>query len=113
MKWADTCESVLWWQSEETRVPYYDPVTKRRRTYFPDFRLAVLKSDGIVYEELIEVKPKRQVVGPPTNPKRRTRSWLNEVYTYATNQAKWKAAANFCEDRGMNFRIITEQELGL
>ncbi len=113
MKWADCTESVIWWQSEETRVPYYDPVTKRRRTYYPDFRLAIRKSNGTLYEELIEVKPKRQVTGPPVNPKRKTKNWLNEVYTYATNQAKWKAAEEFCENNGIIFRIITEKELGL
>ena len=113
MKWCDAKEEVEWWQSEETRVPYYDPVQKKRRTYYPDFRLAIRKSDGILHEELIEVKPRRQVEGPPVKPKRRTKSWLQEVYTYATNKAKWEAAALFCEDRGMNFRIITEKELGL
>ena len=113
MKWCDIKEEVVWWQSEETRVPYFDPVQKKHRTYYPDFRLAIRKSDGILHEELIEVKPKKQVEGPTVNPKRKTKYWLNEVYTYATNTAKWKAAMEYCEDRGMNFRIITEKELGV
>ena len=111
MRWCDTREDIIAWNSEETRVRYYDPVAKRTRTYYPDFYIRRQRPDGIIIEELVEVKPARQVKGPPVNPKRKTRAWLNEVYTYATNTAKWKAASEFCEDRGWNFRIITENEI--
>ena len=33
--------------------------------------------------------------------------------TYAVNQAKWKAASEYCKDRRIEFKIITEQELGI
>lgn len=33
--------------------------------------------------------------------------------TYAVNEAKWKAAREFCADRRMEFKIITEKELGV
>ena len=62
---------------------------------------------------MVEIKPYRQVVGPPENPKRRTKQWMNAVMTYVQNQAKWKAARRYCEDKGMNFRIVTEKELGI
>lgn len=107
-KWCDNNDSVLCWQSEERRIRYYDPVAKKNRTYFPDFYVKYKNKDGLIIEEIIEVKPERQVKGPPQNPKRRTRSWMNEVQTYVTNQAKWKAAGEWCEDRGMNFRLLTE-----
>jgi hypothetical protein len=29
------------------------------------------------------------------------------------NKAKWKAAVEFCEDRRIEFKIITEDELGI
>ena len=64
MEWCDLRKEVLWWQSEEKRIPYYDPVTKRRRTYYPDFLLARECHDGIIRETLVEVKPARQVRGP-------------------------------------------------
>ena len=31
--------------------------------------------------------------------------------TYGVNEAKWKAAREFCQDKGWEFRIITEAEL--
>ena len=113
MEWCDLNEKVLCWGSEENRVRYYDPVAKKTRTYFPDFYVKYVRKDDIIVEELVEVKPARQVRGPAQNPKRKSKAWLQEVYTYATNQAKWKAASEWCEDRGMNFRLITEKELKL
>ena len=103
--WCDKNEKVEWWQSEEKRIRYYDPVQKKWRTYFPDFYLGYRGR-----EELVEVKPWRQVKGPPENPKRKSKAWVNEVQTYVTNQAKWKAAMEWCEDRGSNFRLITEKD---
>lgn len=37
MKRFDLSSDVLYWQSEELTVPYFDPVKKRTRRYFPDF----------------------------------------------------------------------------
>ena len=36
---------------------------------------------------------------------------MNEVRTYAVNDAKWKAAREYCKDRQMVFMILTEKEL--
>ena len=110
--WCDTREDVKSWQSEEKAVLYYDPVTKKNRRYFPDF---IIRYDrgGIMMTEMIEIKPYEQVVGPPTNPKKKTKAWVNQVHTYITNQAKWDAAKEICENRGWNFRIVTEYELGI
>ena len=106
--WCDRTESVIIWSSEEKRIPYYDPVMKKRRTYYPDFWVRYKDSKGTIHEEIIEVKPQKQIDGPAVNPKRRTKGWLSEVYVYATNQAKWKAACEYCEDRGMSFRLLSE-----
>jgi hypothetical protein len=35
------------------------------------------------------------------------------VTEYAKNQAKWKAAIDFCEDRKWQFKILTEDDLGI
>ena len=114
MQWCDyKSDRVVWWQSEEKRIPYYDPIQKKRRIYYPDFFIGYKSSDDIVRDTLVEVKPVKQVKGPPQNPKRRTKRWVSEVQTYVTNRAKWQAAAEWCEDHGANFQLITEKELGL
>ena len=113
MNWLDTRDDVISWSSEEKAIWYYDPVAKKRRRYFPDFMIKYRNKNGVIVDEMIEVKPKSQVLGPPEEPKRRTKAWANAVMTYITNQAKWEAARNVCEDRGWNFRVITEDDLGI
>jgi len=33
--------------------------------------------------------------------------------TYAKNVSKWEYATKYCKDRGIEFKIITEVELGI
>lgn len=111
--WCDTNPNIIEWGSEEFWIPYKSPVDNRVHRYFPDFFIKVKDSTGTIKSYVIEVKPKRQTVPPTTSPTRRTKTWINEVKTYAVNEAKWKAAREFCADRLLEFKIITEDELGI
>jgi|TARA_R100000030_G_C3247728_1_gene122194 hypothetical protein len=111
-RWCDLNESILEWGSEEFYIPYISPLDNRVHRYFPDFIIKVKESTGQIKTYVIEVKPKKQT-RPPKTPKRKTKSYLYECKTYAVNQAKWKAAVEFCEDRRIKFKIITEDELGI
>lgn len=111
-RWCDLNENVLEWGSEEFWIPYRSPVDNRVHRYFPDFIIKIKEETGRVKTYIIEVKPKKQTV-PPTKKSRVTKSYLNEVKTYAVNQAKWKAADEFCKDRMIEFKVITEDELGI
>ena len=113
MNYCDLTESVLEWQSEEIIIPYLSPIDNKIHRYFPDFLIRIKESSGETKTYLIEVKPKKQTIEPEKNPKRRTKRWLNEVYTWQVNQAKWKAAEEFCKDRMWYFKILTEKELGI
>ena len=111
-RYCDLNESVISWGSEEFWIPYLSPVDNRVHRYFPDFIMKVRESSGQVKTYVIEVKPGKQTV-PPKKPKRQTKSYLYECKTYAVNQAKWKAAVEFCKDHMIEFKIITEKELGI
>lgn len=111
--WCDTNPSIIEWGSEEFWIPYKSPVDNRVHRYFPDFFVKVKDSNGSIKSYVIEVKPKKQTVPPNMTPKRKTKTWINEVKTYAINEAKWKAAREFCADRLLEFKIITESELGI
>lgn len=111
-KYCDLNENVISWGSEEFWIPYLSPVDNRVHRYFPDFIMKVRESSGQVKTYVIEVKPGKQTV-PPKKPKRQTKSYLYECKTYAVNQAKWKAAVEFCKDHMIEFKIITEKELGI
>ena len=105
MQWCDSRSAVQEWGSEEIIIPYTSPVDGKRHKYYPDF---YVKVRGKKY--IVEVKPFRQTKEPKTQ-KRMTKSYINEVFTWGVNQAKWKAATEFCKDYGMEFMLITEKEL--
>ena len=111
-RYCDLNENILEWGSEEFWIPYLSPVDNRVHRYFPDFIMKVKESTGKVKTYVVEVKPKKQTK-PPVKKSRVTKSYLYEYKTYAVNQAKWKAATEFCEDRLIEFKIITEEELGI
>ena len=112
MRYCDLNENVLEWQSEEFCIPYRSPIDNRVHRYFPDFFIKYKDTSGRIKSSLIVVKPLRQC-SPPPKPKRLTKKYLNEAYEYANNQAKWKAAEEFCKDRMWEFRVMTEKELGI
>ena len=109
-RWCDLSENVIFWGSEEFCIPYISPVDNRVHRYFPDFIIKLKEQSGKIKTYVIEVKPKRQTV-PPKQKSRVTKSFLYEAKTYAVNQAKWKAAEEWCKDRMLEFKVITEDEL--
>jgi len=112
MQYCDDNMNILEWASEEMYVWYKSPVDNRAHRYFPDFYIKVRESTGVIKKYIIEVKPKRQTK-PPAKPKRQTRGYLREAFEYAKNKAKWKAANEWCLDRGYEFKVLTEKELGI
>ncbi len=111
MVYCDKNQNIINWASEEFHIPYYDPTTKRVRRYFPDFYIRYRNVNGNILEKIIEIKPAKQCVPPTT--KRKTKKHLYETLEYAKNQAKWKAAEDFCADRKWEFQVMTEKELGI
>ena len=112
MVWCDKNTGILQWGSEEIIIPDKSPVDNKWHRYYPDFYIKLRNKQGVIEKYLIEVKPKYQVTGPKPGQKK-TKTYINEVKTYAVNKAKWAAAEEFCLDRQWKFKIITETELGI
>jgi hypothetical protein len=112
MVYCDSNQNILEWGSEELALPYRSPIDNKIHRYFPDFYIKVKESTGQIKKYLIEIKPKKQTIEPIPQ-KRKTKGYIYEVYEYAKNQAKWKAAQEFCEDRQWEFKVLTEDELGI
>lgn len=110
--WCDKNPAVIKWKSEETIIPYRCPTDGKIHRYFVDFQVQVKSKDGIPKTYLVEVKPFKQTK-PPEYPGRQTKKYIAESLTYMKNQAKWKAATEWAKDRGWDFKIITEYELGI
>jgi hypothetical protein len=112
MKWCDTNPSVLEWGSETIIIPYTSPVDNRVHRYFVDFYIKVQDRNCKINRYLVEIKPAK-FTKPPEIPARKTRRFVQEVFQYGTNQAKWKAANEYCVERSMQFLVLTEVDLGI
>jgi hypothetical protein len=109
-RYCDTNPNIMKWASEELAIRYISPVDGRPHRYYPDFLIEVKEKSGKLKKYIIEIKPKKQTL-PPIKKKRVTKGFITEAKTYAVNQAKWKAAVEFCKDNLIEFKIITEDEL--
>ena len=69
--------------------------------------------DNNIRRSVIEVKPMRETLEPKVTKGKSRKTLINESVTYVKNQAKWKAAKEFCADRKLEFKIMTEKELGI
>jgi hypothetical protein len=112
LNYFDQNPNVIWYASEEVIVPYKHPIDGKYHRYYPDFIIKVRQRNGQIKTMMIEVKPEYQK-NAPKKQTRKTKKYINEVVTYATNQAKWKAAEDYCADRKWEFKVMTENDLGI
>lgn len=103
----DNNTKVIRWSSETIAIQYLKPTDGKIHRYYPDYFVEYINNAGELIQEIIEVKPLSQVKAPSRRGKHR----LYEQLTHAINTAKWEAAARFCAERGMKFRIITEKSI--
>jgi hypothetical protein len=99
----DTNNNILGWSSESHRIPYVHPFTGKKTTYVPDFFVVYQDKYGNKHAELIEVKPHAQILGNSKKKRDKAAGIINE--------AKWKMAEQWCEQQGLTFRIITENDI--
>jgi len=112
MKWCDDNISVVEWGSETIIIPYISPIDNKIHRYFVDFYIKIKNKNNLIEKYLIEIKPEK-FTKPPEIPTKRTKRFIDEVFQYGVNDAKWKAAFEFCKDRNMKFVILTEKDLGI
>lgn len=115
MSWFDKHPSIIEWSSEELRIPYRLTIDNSRHTYYPDFVIKKKGSDGSISTIVIEVKPKKQTIPPKVqiNSKKPSKRYLNEVFEWSRNSSKWAAADAYCKNRGWQFVVLTEDDIGV
>lgn len=106
----DKHPDVLKWGSEEIIIKYYNPHDQTYHRYFPDIIALMKDKDGKVKKYLIEIKPFCQTIPPVMSKRKRLKTYVKECITYGVNQAKWKAAKEWCERQNLNFLVLTEKE---
>lgn len=108
-RFCDNNEKVLRWGSENIKIPYYNPLTKRTHRYHID-NYVVIKEGEKITKYCVEIKPYKQTK-PPTTKYRKREHLIYEQKQYVTNQAKWAAARKYCDSRDYKFLILTEKEI--
>jgi TnsA endonuclease N terminal len=114
LKWCDSSPTILAYASEPIGIPYYSPLDQRGHVYYVDFYIITKDNQGNEQKFLIEVKPDKYTK-PPVAPKRmtdkQTASYVYAAKQYIVNKAKFEAAKEFAQVRGLKFGIITENFL--
>jgi hypothetical protein len=128
MVWLDMNEKILRWSAEGIKIPYQISkvnnglVSLETHTYYPDFYYEMENQDGELRKIVVEVKPKSEYndvllfesgkfdVSNATTIKK----LKNIEYRFKMaqkNSEKWKTMIRWCEKKGYEFIIITEDSL--
>jgi hypothetical protein len=111
LNFLDETSSVLLYNSEELKIPYFSPIDMKMHTYYPDVLARMRLKDGSEKTYLIEVKPNHECL--PPLPSKNKKKLLEQIQTWKVNTAKWDAAKAFCVQKGIYFLILDEYSLGL
>jgi hypothetical protein len=105
MRMLDEHPGVANWASESIQIPYRDPLTGRYTIYVPDFFIVYNDKNGKKHAEVVEVKPASQTL------KEKVGKSLYNQEQYIKNMAKWEAAAAWCRQKNLKFRVINENDI--
>lgn len=104
MRFCDTNDHILQWASESIVIPYRHPLTGKMTNYIPDFLITYRTKDNTMRAEVIEIKPKKQSIIE-------SKASARDRAIVAVNYAKWDAATKWCRRQGLQFRVITEDDI--
>lgn len=105
--WLERSPRVSRWGSECVGIPYRNLGDGTSHTYYPDYIIEMIKDDGTKKILLVEVKPWKQTQKPDAMLPMDSYAWKE----YVRNCSKWKAAQEFAQRYGAEFRIITERTI--
>jgi len=109
--WLDQNINVLEWCSEGVVIPYMCPTDGKLHRYYTDCAVVIKEGPTTHTKYIIEVKPKKQTEPPTVSKKKKKETIIYESLTWTKNQAKWKAAKEWCSKHGYKFLILTEEHL--
>ena len=104
MKMCDSHPYITQWASENLKIPYRHPVTGKHTVYVPDFTIMYTDKNGRRHMEVIEIKPGSQTT------LENARGQAEKVQVMI-NIAKWTAANEWCQRKGVRFRVLNENHI--
>lgn len=104
MQFCDNNPSVIQWASEAVRINYRNPLTGKNTIYVPDFLITYQDANGRQHAEIVEIKPKKETTLEGAKN-------IRDQASAILNMAKWEAARVWCKAHGLNFRVVTENDI--
>ena len=127
MHWLDSNSTITKWGAECLRIPYQmthfdNGDTKiKEHSYFPDFYYEMRLSDDTLKQVVVEVKPMKEFqmvqdlnegkLNVPENGMKKLKNFEYDLKMAYKNKQKWETMINWCNKKGYDFIIITEQHL--
>jgi hypothetical protein len=128
MTWLDSSEKVSMWGAECITIPYqmthFDngDIKVKTHNYYPDFYYEMKLNDIVVKKVIAEVKPKKEfemVVAlqenkleiPKSTTVKKLKNFEYDLKMAQKNRDKWNTMIKFCEKKGWEFIVITEDHL--
>lgn len=127
MHWLDNNSSITKWGAECLRIPYQMTHFDRGDTkikehcYYPDFYYEMRLADGRLKQVVVEVKPMKEYkmvqdltegrLNVPENGLKKLKNFEYDIKQAQKNRDKWQAMISWCDKKGYEFIIITEQHL--
>ena len=126
--WLDNKKEIIKWGSECLRIPYQmthvvnGDLRVKEHSYYPDYYYEIKLSDGSIKCVVAEVKPKAEyndaimfTEGKFQTPDKTSLKKLQSLeYKFKMaqkNAEKWQTMIKWCEKKGYDFIIITEDHL--
>lgn len=122
MIYLDRNSNVQRWCSELIRIPYMmnkwdstkQDTTKSEHGYYPDFYYEMIGRDGNLSRVVVEIKPSSETQPPILKENYTSNQLKNYEYAlkmYAKNMDKWRHAIEYCQRKGFEFVVITEEQI--
>jgi hypothetical protein len=93
----------------------------KEHTYYPDFYYEMRNKDGVLKQVVVEVKPQKEYemvlnltegkLNVPENGLKKLKSFEYELKLAQKNRNKWETMIKWCNKKGYEFVIITENHL--
>lgn len=104
MEFLDGNSNIIKWGYEIMSIPYFNPITRKKSNYWPDFFVQYVDKTGATRIDMLEVKPRSQVTLESARTKK-------DKLSVVQNTAKWEAAMAFAKMKGIRFRVVDEEQI--
>ena len=127
MTWLDHKDEIIRWGAECLKIPYqmthFDNGDMRikEHCYYPDFYYEMKISDTEIKSVVVEVKPMKEYkmvldlnegkLNVPDKGLKKLKNFEYNLKMAQKNKSKWETMIKWCDKKGYDFIIITEEHL--